>query len=310
MSRTIVFVTIAASVFRIILQLGEILMKMKCWFFRKFAFIFFVAYTLSVVGVQASSYEHKAKKILSATGVKGGLIVHIGCSDGKLTALLRANDRYLVHGLDKDPDAVDRARRYVRGLGLYGKVSVETLDGQDLPYVDNLVNLLVVEDPGQVPMKECLRVLTPNGILYVKSGSRWNKTVKPWPDAIDEWTHFLHDASNNPVANDLRVGPPRRMQWTCGPFWARSHEFNSSMIAMVSGCRRLYYIFDEGLTGVTAPKIPEKWVLIARDAFNGVLLWKRPLEKWGTSQWRKKPLGVFLQRRRVRWSPTAGCICR
>ena len=81
-------------------------MKMKCWFFRKYAIVFFVAYTLSVVGVQASSYENKAKQILSATGVKGGLIVHIGCRDGKLTASLRANDRYVVHGLDTNPDEV------------------------------------------------------------------------------------------------------------------------------------------------------------------------------------------------------------
>jgi 2-polyprenyl-3-methyl-5-hydroxy-6-metoxy-1,4-benzoquinol methylase len=130
-------------------------MKIKCWFFRKFAFILVVAYTLSVAGAQTNSHEQKAKQILSAAGVKGGLIVHVGCDDGKLTASLRANDRYVVHGLDTDPDAVARARRYIQGLGLYGKVSVETLDGQDLPYVDNLVNLLVVEDPKQVPMKEC-----------------------------------------------------------------------------------------------------------------------------------------------------------
>ncbi|MHC4084933.1 MAG: outer membrane protein assembly factor BamB family protein [Planctomycetota bacterium] len=265
-------------------------MKMKRWFFRKFAFVLCAAYMLSVVGIQASSYEQKAKQILSNTGVKGGLIVHIGCRDGKLTSSLRANDRYVVHGLDADPDGVAKARRYIQGLGLYGKVSVETFDGRDLPYVDNLVNLLVVEDSGQVPMKECLRVLTPNGIAYIKSGSRWNKTVKPWPEAIDEWTHFLHDASNNPVAADMRVGPPRRMQWTCGPLWARSHEFTSSLIAMVSGGGRLYYIFDEGLTGVTTPTLPEKWVLIARDAFNGTLLWRRPLKKWGTSQWRNKAL--------------------
>jgi len=43
-----------------------------------------------------------ARKILSETGVKGGLVVHLGCGDGKLTAALRANDSYLVQGLDAD----------------------------------------------------------------------------------------------------------------------------------------------------------------------------------------------------------------
>ena len=35
-----------------------------------------------------------ARQILEATGVKGGLIVHVGCRDGKLTAALRASESY------------------------------------------------------------------------------------------------------------------------------------------------------------------------------------------------------------------------
>ena len=31
-------------------------------------------------------YARQAKRILDATGVKGGIIVHLGCGDGKLTA--------------------------------------------------------------------------------------------------------------------------------------------------------------------------------------------------------------------------------
>ena len=40
--------------------------------------------------------------ILEASGVKGGLVVHLSCGDGRLTAELRPNDRYQVHGLDRD----------------------------------------------------------------------------------------------------------------------------------------------------------------------------------------------------------------
>ena len=40
-----------------------------------------------------------AEGIYRATGVQGGLVVHLGCGDGKLTAALRADDRYRVHGL-------------------------------------------------------------------------------------------------------------------------------------------------------------------------------------------------------------------
>ena len=51
---------------------------------------------------EAGAAEPSAADILAATGVKGGLVVHLGCGDGKLAAALRANDRYLVHGLDRD----------------------------------------------------------------------------------------------------------------------------------------------------------------------------------------------------------------
>ena len=49
---------------------------------------------------------------------------------------------------------------------------------------------------------------------------------------------------------------------------------------------RLFYILDEGPIGITDPRFPARWKLIARDAFNGVLLWKRPLEPWGWQQWK------------------------
>jgi len=87
-----------------------------------------------------------AQKILTTAGVKGGLVVHLGCGDGKLTAALRANDRCLVHGLDRDAANIAKAREHIQSLGLYGKVSVEQWDGAALPYADNLVNLLVIQD--------------------------------------------------------------------------------------------------------------------------------------------------------------------
>jgi outer membrane protein assembly factor BamB len=238
--------------------------------------------------ISTATFADSVTDIVKDTNFKGGLIVHLGCGDGELTAALHVNDTCLVHGLDTDPDAVAKARKYIQGLGLYGKVSVETLDGRDLPYTDNLVNLLIAEDPGHVPMKECLRILAPNGVAYIKSGSRWNKTVKPWPDEIDEWTHHLHDAGGNAVANDSVAGPPAHLQWTAGPLWARSHGWTPSVSAMVSAGGRLFYICDETLTCVDGT-VPSKWFVVARDAFSGVLLWKCPIPKWGSEEFSGTP---------------------
>ncbi len=243
---------------------------------------------ISVAGAQPRDYSREATQILASTDTRGGLIVHLGCGDGELTAALRINDRCLVHGLDTDPGVIAKARRHIQKLDLYGPVSVETLDGRDLPYADNLVNLLVAEDLGRVPRKECLRVLAPNGVLYIKSGSKWDKTVKQWPDSIDEWTHHLHDAGGNAVANDLVAGPPQHLQWTAGPLWARSHGWTPSVSAMVSAGGRLFYICDETLTCVDGA-VPSKWFVVARDAFSGVLLWKRPIPRWGSEEFSGTP---------------------
>jgi len=114
--------------------------------------------------------QQEAERILSTTGIKGGLIVHIGCGDGKLTAALHANSRYLVHGLDKHIEKIERARKYIQSLGLYGVVSVEQWKDGYLPYADNLVNLLVSQQPPDVTIDELMRVLAPNGVAYIKRG--------------------------------------------------------------------------------------------------------------------------------------------
>ncbi|MFQ6130499.1 MAG: PQQ-binding-like beta-propeller repeat protein [Armatimonadota bacterium] len=238
-----------------------------------------------------------ARDILAATGVKGGLIVHLGSGDGKLTAALRANDSYLVHGLDPDPRNIERARQHLRSLGLYGKVSVEQWDQERLPYADNLVNLVVWEKPGKVSTSEVRRVLAPNGVAYINLGDRWTKTVKPRPTEIDEWTHYLHDASNNAVAQDSVVGPPRHMQWVGSPRWSRHHDRMASMSALVSTGGRIFYILDEGPTA--SIQLPPQWMLIARDAFNGTILWKRPISSWHPYLYPFKSGPAYLPRRLV-----------
>ena len=185
------------------------------------------------------------QEILDATGVQGGLIVHLGCGDGELTAALNASDRYWVHGLATDSADVEKARATVREQGKYGLVSIGRFDGSRLPYVDDLVNLVVSDDLGDVPMDEVMRVLAPGGVAYVKAGGAWKKTVKPWPDDIDEWTHYLHGPDNNAVAHDTRVAMPRSIQWVAGPRWGRSHEELASMSTAVTAGGRIFYIVDE-----------------------------------------------------------------
>ncbi len=261
----------------------------------------FISLTFVVIALFAElareDTARMAVPLLDVTGVKGGLVVHIGCGDGKLTAALRANDSYLVHGLDTNPLNVEKVRQYIQSLGLYGTVSVDRLTDDRLPYIDNLVNLVVSEQLGNIPMNEVMRVLCPNGVAYIKQAGTWSKTVKPKPEEIDEWTHYLHDASNNAVAHDSVIGPPRRFQWQGSPRWSRHHDHMASMSACVSAGGRIFYIIDEG--SKASIQLPSKWFLVARDAFNGTILWKRPIASWMTQMWPFKSGPALLPRRLV-----------
>jgi outer membrane protein assembly factor BamB len=242
-------------------------------------FLFFLCAWVTVF-VPRTSFAAGAQDILDASGASGGLVVHVGCGDGRLTAGLRADERFLVQGLSPGQDQIAAAREHIQSLGLYGPVSVRQWDGQRLPYGDNLVNLLVISEPGRVARAEVERVLRPGSVAVTLDGQQQISDTfrKPVPGEIDQWTHYLHDAGNNAVAEDQRVGPPRHLQWKSGPMWSRSHEFASSVQAMVSAEGRLISIIDEGIIG--QPRgVPEFWTLIAQDAFNGVLLWRRPCDR-------------------------------
>jgi len=248
---------------------------------------------LSAVPASAES----AAELLKLSGIEGGLVVHLGCGDGRLTARMRAGDQYFVHGLDTDADEVAAARGHIMGQEVYGPVSVDRWDGRNLPYADNLVNLIIAAEPEDLSEVELLRVLAPRGVALVRKQAKWKKVVKSWPSEMDEWTHYFHGPDGNPVADDSIVAPPERLQWIGSPRWSRHHDHAASLNALVSASGRLFYILDEGLTA--SVQLPSRWRLIARDAFNGVILWKREIEKWNTRQYPLKSGPAHLLRRLV-----------
>jgi outer membrane protein assembly factor BamB len=245
----------------------------------------------------AAQSADDAANILKASGIKGGIVVHIGPGDGSLTTALRSSPAFQIQGLDTNPQRVQSLRKQLQANGLNGPIAMESFDGKTLPYVDNLVNLIVAESLGSVSKDEALRVLTPNGALVTKENDAWHVTKKPRPANIDDWTHYYYDAKGNAVSKDEKVGPPERLQWVGNPRWSRHHDRMSSVSAEVSANGRLFYIMDEGSR--ISILLPSKWNLIARDAHNGTVLWKRPIPKWSDHMWPLKSGPTQLTRRLV-----------
>ena len=240
-------------------------------------------------------------ELLRESGVQGGVVVHLGCGDGTLTEQLAAGKQYVVHGLDTDAANVAAARKRLLSAGRYGAVTVDQWDGQRLPYVDNFVNLIVIRDTGsEIRDEEIMRVLAPRGValfLDRKSKSEKRKWTKPVPSEIDDWTHYLHGPDGNPAGDDMLVAPPTRLQWLGGPGWSRHHDHMASMSALVSANGRLFYILDEGSRA--SIQLPSHWSLIARDAFNGTILWKRDISEWASKDFGLKSGPAHLLRRLV-----------
>ena len=70
-----------------------------------------------------------------------------------------------------------------------------------------------------------------------------------------------------------------------------------SRSAAVSVAGRLFYIIDEG--PVASVKEPSEWKLVARDAFNGTVLWRRPMGQWHSHMFGLKSGPASLPRRLV-----------
>jgi outer membrane protein assembly factor BamB len=236
------------------------------------------AFCLAAGWSACGARAERSDAIIKACGVKGGLVVVIGCDDPSLLANLHQAGPYLVRGLDTDAKKIATSRKLLLQHNIYGPVAVSLLRNRRLPYVDSLVNMIVIADDTRIPDEEMKRVLCPGGVIADISAGGVKITRKIRSAKLDEWTHYLYDATNNAVSKDTVIAAPQGIRWTAGPKYARSHEHFASVSAMVTTAGRMFYIIDEG--PISSVYSPPKWRLVARDAFSGVLLWKKPIANW------------------------------
>jgi len=248
--------------------------------------------------LRGASPAELLESLRAATGFAGGMVVQVGCGDGDLLAALGKQENVLALGLTADAAAAKRAQERLHTLGMYGRISVRHWNTSFLPFVDNLANLVLITTPNPgVTAAELQRVVVPNGAVCTLVGEKWQVTRKPRPTDIDDWTHWLHGPDGNPVAQDDQVQPPRHLQWVGSPKWTRHHDRMASMSALVTTGGRIFYIMDEGSRAIV--QLPPKWKLIARDAFNGTILWKRDIPTWHFHLWGLKSGPADLAQRLV-----------
>ena len=214
------------------------------------------------------------------------------------------------HCLETSDAGVDAARRKIAAAGCHGKVSAAKFDGQHLPYINNLVSRIVVASEScTMPSEEVRRALAPYGTAIAPRGSSclprpahdigdgYTAFTKPYPGEMDEWPQRLHGADNNCVARDTVVGPPRHVQWVSPPAWLRAHIGAPTVTSMVSSGGRLFSIEDAQTA--ENPLLPARWRLVARDAFNGIVLWTLNYPDWEQVTAHMSSYDAQMQRRLV-----------
>jgi outer membrane protein assembly factor BamB len=213
--------------------------------------------------------------IVTRSAATGGLCVQLGGGDGTGTLRLAGEGRTLVHRLEGDGERVAQVRRLIASTGLYGQVSAEHWSSTQLPYIDNLVNVIVVDDSLGVSEEELLRVLCPKGVAYVRNGNEYREIHKPRPPEMGEWTHPWHGANGNMVSEDTYLDVPNGVQWIAGPLFPMDAR-KSSAQGLVTANGRLFNITQNELPNLSDVAQGPPNFLVARDAFNGLRLWSRP----------------------------------
>ena len=124
---------------------------------------------LSLVVSFAASSGEPAATPLELAGFPGGICVQIGCANPKALPALRGGGKFLVHAIALTDDTLANTRQALTEMGVYGDVSAEKAPLSALPYAENLINVVIVEDleaatQAQLSIKEILRVPTPDGV--------------------------------------------------------------------------------------------------------------------------------------------------
>ena len=222
-----------------------------------------------------------------------GLCAIIGTGSSETMELatdLAATGRMVVHVIALDDPSAVQLKSAARKLGLEGIVTVERLPIHPLPYRDDLVNLLVVPDGAQakaagLTRAEALRVVAPFGSLCIRDAGEWQVTLKPVSAGMDEWTHNVHGPDGNRVSADTVVSFPLGYRWHAGlPFNISNRERTENRYASTRGLAvtggRCFTFSDsviENIKGAYSLGQSKDQYVTARDAFNGLLLWRRKI---------------------------------
>ena len=251
------------------------------------------------------SADALAKSVLEKAGIRVGVCEMPRVGDGTLAAALARQGVAQVHGLAPDAKTAEAARKPSADSGVLGsQVIIETGRSAALPLGEWVADLYLVTDATDanlktLPAPEMARVLSPyrgTAVVGNSGGSKrglskealseWAKgaggiatiredvtglwaVVKMPPLAGgDDWNHHLHGADGNLVSLDTAFsGLPLELQWTNKPYYGGHWDIHVVSAGRMFTAQSSVFQHPSGLP----------YELVARSAYNGQVLWRRPI---------------------------------
>ena len=112
----------------------------SCSFLGAFAFVF-------------ALFGEESNPVKDAALLNGGIIVTLDLNDAAQLKKLASKPSLQVQALLEREEAIEPIRKSIHEAGNYGQVSVNLHNGSDLPYIDNLVNLVICNESTKVPQR-------------------------------------------------------------------------------------------------------------------------------------------------------------
>ncbi|HID24778.1 MAG TPA: hypothetical protein EYP14_20590, partial [Planctomycetaceae bacterium] len=244
-----------------------------------------------------------AATLIQRAGCDRGLCVVVGNEERTALDAVRSS-HFLVHFITPEQAVARQARQAADSAGFgIRRLAVQTRPVDRLPEADHLADVVILDatlppDRRTGLVAESLRVARPRGIVFAAAdregvaarsalaaiakemgaestrafeagGRTWVEIRKPALTGAGQWSHWEHGPDNNPVAEDAVIKFPYLTQFLADPLY-----IGMPSITTAAGGRTFLAI------GHIAHH-PREWGtlqwLIARNGYNGAILWKRKL---------------------------------
>ncbi len=250
------------------------------------------------------AHEKLAARLVGDSGVRRGYALILG-GDGRLAHALARRSELMIYLIERDAAKVAAARKALTAGGVYGAKVVVTRAQRDLPpLADYFANLIVwragfCPAPAGLPPMDLLRMLKPcGGVAYVfpprggapaagemtkwlaalgkvaakpadtgltaASADGWTRISRGALAGAGKWTHQYAEPGNTACSDDKLVKGAIGTLWYGEPGPGRMANRHASAASPLAVGGRMFVQGED--------------VVMAYDAYNGLLLWQRDIK--------------------------------